>query len=258
MSFKTLFVAGATAGLRFAKKHKRAILTGVTIGAHFYSLYKTWTMKDILIEKLEELEESGATNFEKVKGIAPIVAPVVIGSGITVGSSLLNLGVGTAEISSLVNSIALMKAYDKDKDKAIEEIDPDLTEKVKDKMNEKRCGDAIYKENPTRKFIRTGKGDDLFHDNLTNTWFYSSKNEIDKVINSLNMQLINEIKVTADEYCYDLSIPVAKSLSGKLWDIEHGQIRVHYTPKMLDSGEMYAEIDMIGNMPDCTDWRINR
>ena len=66
------------AGLAFAKKHQGAILTGVSMCAYGYSLYRAIKDSPKILEKLDELNEQEATTMEKAKAILPEVAGIAV------------------------------------------------------------------------------------------------------------------------------------------------------------------------------------
>ena len=237
------------AGFAFAKKHQGAILTGVSMCAYGYSLYRAIKDSPKILEKLDELNEQEATTMEKAKAILPEVAGIAVPFAAGATAQVLCTKKLSDTVTSLASAVTIYKTLNDEKDKVIEEKDQAIKEvageDVARKVNEKITKDrqASYSECPTRKIIHTGEGTELFHDTITNCWFYHDLNKIKDAILELNYEAMsNDIYV--DEYAAALHIEAPESVEGLCWramQLSHKTIDPRFKARNNDH-EMWWEI----------------
>lgn len=80
--------------------------------------------------------------------------------------------------------------------------------------------------------IETGQGNVLCYDCVFGTWFRSSKNSIDKAVNTFNMRLRSEMSIPFNELFYDLNLPAigAGAILGK--NVDRGELNLSYSAEL--------------------------
>jgi len=138
----------------------------------------------------------------------------------------------TAALASLYGiTEAALKEYQA---KVVETIGKSKELKVRDEIS----GDRI-KANPpgSSEVIFTGKGDILCYDSLTGRYFKSSIEQIRRVINQLNHNLISEMFLSLNELYYALGLAGTKLGDDMGWDIDKGLIEVTFSSQLSEEGE---------------------
>lgn len=117
----------------------------------------------------------------------------------------------------------------------IESLGSDALKDVKKKVAEKRNKDLELTE---EEISNTGNGNELYYEPLTNHYFRSSENDINRVVNELNSWL-----VCNDEVCFDTlltdwgvkSCEIAKSLffSTSHGGYNNGSISIDFIPSYV-------------------------
>lgn len=250
MKLKTLLM-GVLAG---AKKHEGTILTAVSVGSTLAAVY--FALKDgpRLMEKLDNLRAEDATNFEKAKGVTPILARTAVATGVSIACQIINHNAAANAISSLASALTLKNAVIDDKNAVIAEHErvtrevagDEAEDKIKTEVQKKFVGQTVG-EGPTIRYIYTGHGNELFHDPLTGAWFYSDRNIVKDTARDLSYAAMYA-DVGVDEWAYSLGIPHTDGNEEECWK-EGAVIAIDLEPKKLENDQLYYEIKFTRSVP---------
>lgn len=228
-------------------KHEGTILTVTAIGSTLAAVYFAAKDSPKLMAKLDELNEEGATNFEKAKAVAPIVARTVIATGLSVGCTIGMHKYASDAIQSLSGALQVATiAKDEYKKKTEEIYGEGAAKKVESEIAFDKSAKA-YGSGPIEHIVDTGHGKNLFYDEWSGISFYSDINYIKKAINDLNYQLMHDMSISESEYYDALDIPSAKvgaRASNNGWNVDDGQIEVEFYAKLDDSDQAYTVLSL--------------
>lgn len=160
---------------KFVKNHDTAILTGVSIAGTIVAVVTTWNARPKCEQVLEELNARGASNMEKAKALAPIVAAPAIATAVSVGCALAHEKTTADRISGLVNTVSTLTTAS-DIRKAMEEtvVGPEKAEEI-----EKAVAKEVVNSTPIEEIEETGHGDTLFLIPELGKGFHSSKDFVE-------------------------------------------------------------------------------
>lgn len=223
-------------------KHEGVILTVGAIGGTLAAVYFAAKDSPKLIAKLDELNERGATNFEKVKEVAPIVARTAIATGVSVGCTLAKDKYTSNIIQTLTNACQIKAIAEGEYKKKTAEIAGEETARKIDEAVSLGHATKSYSSGAIDHVLDTGHGSNLFYDDWSGTWFYSDINFIKKCVNDLNYQLMHDMSVSLNEFYGYLDLPNAggKHAERSGWHVDDGQIEVEYYAQLDDCDQAYT------------------
>lgn len=175
-------------GVKWYFKHDREILKGVSMAASAASMVFAWKAapkcKEILLEK----EAEGASSVEKIKAIAPVVAPMVIAQGISIGANVAEYKSTGKKLAGLVNMVSSYKTLTDIKNEIEKQhLDPEQIKQINDDVVKKRLETVDDSD-----IEDTGHGDTLFIDTkYTGRIWRCSKDYFDLCIAQLNNQIFS-------------------------------------------------------------------
>ena len=223
-------------------KHEGTILTVGSIGGTLAAVYFAAKDSPKLIAKLDELRERDASNLEKVKEVAPIVARTAIATGVAIGCSIANHKYASNAIQMLTNAYQMKAIAEGEYKKKTAEIAGEETSRKIDEAVSLGHATKSYSSGAIDHVLDTGHGSNLFYDDWSGTWFYSDINFIKKCVNDLNYQLMNDMSVSLNEFYGYLDLPNAcgKHAERSGWNIDDGQIRIEYYAQLDDCDQAYT------------------
>lgn len=118
--------------------------------------------------------------------------------------------------------------------KVVETIGKNKELKVRDDISADRV-----KRNPpgVNEVILTGRGPILCFDSLSGRYFKSDIEQIRRVVNELNRNLLSDMFLTLNELYYDLGL-AGISLGDQMgWDIEKGMVEISFSTQLTEEGE---------------------
>ena len=234
------------AGLAFAKKHQGAILTGVSMCAYGYSLYRAIKDSPKILEKLDELNEQEATTMEKAKAIAPEVAGIAVPFVVGGVSQLLCTKKLSDTVSSLANALTIGKVISDETNKAIEEeAGPEAAERIKERVAGKKAEYAYSGSMfDTEKIEVTGKGNDLIYFEDFDKWFFGSANYVEKVVNDANAKLNDGEPISANDFLSDIGLKRLPVLNKVGWHEYDDKIAITIGSDMNDDNRPYVVLSL--------------
>lgn len=203
MSVKSLLAKG----VKWCMRHDREILKGVSMATSVASMVMAWKARPRCEEILLEKEAEGASNLEKAKAIAPVVAPMLIMQGVSIGTNVLEYKKTGQKLAGLVNAVSSYKAID-DIRKEIEKerLTPETFKEVDDEAIKKRLETATNEE-----LEKSGHGNTLFIEPVySGKVWRSSKDFFDLGVSRCNNKLYK---------CYDkYGSCIRDDFAISLWD----------------------------------------
>lgn len=208
MSVKSLLAKG----IKWCMRHDREILKGVSMATSVASMVMAWKARPRCEEILLEKEAEGASNLEKAKAIAPVVAPMLIMQGVSIGTNVLEYKKTGQKLAGLVNAVSSYKAID-DIRKEIEKerLTPETLKDVDDEATKKRLETV-----PVEEIEKTGHGDTMFIEpKYTAKVWKSSKDRFELGVEKANNKIAR---------CYDkYGTCVRDDFAITMWDFLKGQ-----------------------------------
>lgn len=182
------------------------------------------------------------TKLDKVKLTWKCYVPAgVLGAttiGCIVGANTVHTKRNAALASLYVMSESAFREY---KAKVVQQIGTVKETKVRDEI----AKDHITNNPPqANSVIFTGTGDVLCCDKLGERYFFSSYETIRQKINDLNYRLRHEMRLSLNEFYYEMNLKPTKLGELMEFNIEKGQIEPHYSTQLTEDGKPCLVIDL--------------
>lgn len=224
-------------------KHEGTILTIATIGSTLAAVYFAAKDSPKLVAKLDELNEEEATNLEKAKAIAPIVARTAIATGASVGFALANHKFASDTISTLSNSLNVARLAKEEYKKHTEEIaGKEVADQVSNAVANSHAAASGVPEVSAPRIFQTGHGNSLFYDDWSGRWFTSDIAFIKDSVNSLNYQLMHDMYISLNEFYEYMDLPAIGSGKDFGWNVDYGTIELEFHAQLDDTDRAYTVI----------------
>jgi hypothetical protein len=220
-------------------KHSPEILTGLgvagMIGCTILAVGATPKALKLIEEKKKEKGVDKLTAVDTVKAAwKPYIPAIAVGAtsaACIIGASATNYRRNAALTAAYTLSETAFTEY---REKVIETIGEEKEKEVKNKIAEERV-----KQNPVSKnnVIMTGSGNTLCLDETSGRYFYSDKNYIEKIQNTLNQRMLFDIcgYVSLNEFYDELDIDHL-DIGDKIgWNTAH-MIDIHIDGGISDDG----------------------
>lgn len=236
------------------KRNNTKILTAIEIGATVYAVYRAFKDGPRFKQRLEELNEAGASFGEKVLGLAPIAAPAVISAGASVVTAIINEKSTSEKVAKLTTSVeSITTAYNisQNVNRRIEEKARTMIgDEAVDNIQRAAISDKIRSDVSSGgvQIISTGHGNDLFYDDWSGRYFQSDVNFVKKVVNDCNFQLTNELQISLNEFYADLGLPTIGGGEATGWNTDFGLIDIRFISDLDELDRAYTVIKFI-NQP---------
>lgn len=233
-------------------RNKSEIFLGLGVGGMCAAVVAAWYYSPIARDAIEakkvEMDMEKLPPLEVFKTVAPCVTPPLV---LAVAGATC---IGVANQTQLENKAAAMAALASSE--ALNEIYRDKTREIAGEQKEKKIREAVAKEvaerNPVGNgtIVLTGKGDCLCFDDVTNQHFRSNQSFIQKTINNLNYEMMeNRCEISIDDYCLALGLDTVMLGNKLAWSFDTtGLIDPSYTAILID-GEPCLMITHINHPP---------
>lgn len=229
-------------------KHSPEILTGIGIAGMITTtvLAVKATPKAIrLIEKAKEEKGEDLTKVETVKtcwkAYIPAAATCVASTACLIGASSVSI----RRNAMLATAYKLSEtAFSEYKEKVVETIGDEKEKIVREKISEERI-----KKNPISKneIIMTDYGDTQFYETLSGRYFKSDIEQIKKVVNYLNKDMLQDMfgTISLNEFYDELELERIDLGDELGWRVDKGLIEIDFTSKIADNGKPCIVLDYI-------------
>lgn len=222
----------------YTRKHSPEILTAIGVAGMAVSVVfaVTATPKAIkLIEKeKEEAEKEYITKKEVAKTIWKCYIPAAVtfaaSAACIVGASKINFERNTALATAYTLSETAMMEYKK---KVVEEVGTEKEATIQTKATSEKIEGTPSVVN--QMFV-SGGSDVRCYDELSNSYFFTTVDKLDKAVNELNRRMRDENYISLNDFYYEIGIE-PNGLGDMLgWNIDNGYIKLQYTAHLDKSG----------------------
>ncbi len=235
----------AKAARRSVSKNASKILGGLAITGGITAVYfaVTATPKAMILldEKKKELGVEKLDVKTIVKTAGPVYIPTAVSMGLsavcTIGAIHVDERRNAALAAACTLSESALKTY---QDKIVETVGEEKEREIRESI----ALDKMAK-NPEPDVIKVVKSDDTdesygkrikCYESLSGTYFWSTRNAIDRAINGVNKQLLSDSQVSENDLFDYLGIE--HNQNGELlgWNMDSMEIETFYTSKLDENG----------------------
>lgn len=207
------------------KSNSPEILTALGVAGVFTTSYLTgkasYKASRIIAEEEQQgelFEDRKDRIKERIRLTWKLYVPAAISGVVTTGCIIGASKANSKRTAAAVTAYSLTKkAFDEYTEKVVEEVGKGKEQKIRDGIAQ----DHVSAEPPvTREVIITSGGNVLCCELYTHRYFRSDMESLRRAQNDINMQVVNQLYVTLDEF-YDLVGLPHTSVSDKMgWDSE--------------------------------------
>ncbi len=161
------------------------------------------------------------------------VLPAVVG-GVSIASIFGSNRIQSGRIAAVTGLYALSEtAFKSYKEEVIKKLGTRKEEEVRASVSER----AISERPPNdRETIITGKGEHLCREDLTGRYFYGSLEEVRRVKNDLNEELLIGDTITCNDYYNALGLSSVQHGDDIGWRVERGLLDFEFTTAKSPDG----------------------
>lgn len=245
-------------------KHSPEILTGIgiagMISATVLAVKATPKALQLIEQKKEELNDKQADDMidkdgdlrnynevtrlgvkDTIKTTWKCYIPTVVTSGISIACLIGASSVHIKRNALLATAYQLSEtALTEYREKVIETIGEKKEEAIRDKVNKERI-----EKSPVSKHevIITEKGNTLCYDHMTDRYFKSDIDKINKAVNEINNRILHEYYASVNDLYTELGLHHT-SLGDKMgWNSDMGLLEVNLSAQVADDGNPCLVLD---------------
>ncbi len=219
------------------KKHSPEILTGMGIAGMIVTTVTAVKATPKALRLVDEKEIKDGKRLSK-KEVVQTTWKCYIPAAITGVCSVACI-IGASSISAKRNA-ALAAAYALSlqdlsdyKKKALEVVGEKKEEAIRDAIAKDKIERAPIDSN---KIIMTGKGETLCYDPLSGRYFKSDIEKIRKAENNANKRMRDEVRISLNEFYYELGLDEIEIGDNLGWDIDKGYIDLYFSSQLTPDG----------------------
>lgn len=199
------------------------------------AVYQTPKAIKAIEAKKEELQKEKLNVKETVAAswsyYIPVTIPLGVGIFLIAGANHRHRKKTIALGTMYGFSEAALNEYKK---KVVEKIGNDKSREIDDEIAHDRIKNNPIKSN---NVIFTNKGSVLCYDSISGRYFKSDADNIKRIINDLNKELLDSMCVSINDLYYMLDLPSLKPIGDDIgWHIDNGLINVYFSSQISDDG----------------------
>ena len=229
-------------------KHSPEILTGIGIAGMITTTVLAVKATPKAIRLIEEAKEEKGEDLTKAgtvkscwKAYLPAAATCIASTACLIGASSVSI----RRNAMLATAYKLSEtAFSEYKEKVVETIGDEKEKIVREKVSEERI-----KKNPITKneVIMTDYGDTQFYETLSGRYFKSDIEQIKKVVNYLNKDMLQDMfgTISLNEFYDELELERIDLGDELGWRVDKGLIEIDFTSKIADNGKPCIVLDYI-------------
>ena len=229
-------------------KHSPEILTGIGIAGMITTTVLAVKATPKAIRLIEEAKEEKGEDLTKAETIKTCWKVYIPAAATCVASTACLIGASSVSIrrnAMLATAYKLSEtAFSEYKEKVVETIGDEKEKIVREKVSEERI-----KKNPITKneVIMTDYGDTQFYETLSGRYFKSDIEEIKKVVNYLNKDMLQDMfgTISLNEFYNELELERIDLGDELGWRVDKGLIEIDFTSKIADNGKPCIVLDYI-------------
>ena len=229
-------------------KHSPEILTGIGIAGMITTTVLAVKATPKAIRLIEEAKEEKGEDLTKAETVKTCWKAYIPAAAICVASTACLIGASSVSIrrnAMLATAYKLSEtAFSEYKEKVVETIGDEKEKIVREKISEERI-----KKNPITKneIIMTDYGDTQFYETLSGRYFKSDIEQIKKVVNYLNKDMLQDMfgTISLNEFYDELELERIDLGDELGWRVDKGLIEIDFTSKIADNGKPCIVLDYI-------------
>lgn len=226
------------------KKNSPVILTAVGITGMVTSTVLAVKATPLALDLISEAEFEKGEELTKKEVIKATWKPYMPAVGTAVFSIACIIGANSIHMR---RSAALATAYKLSqsalhefKEKAVEVVGEKKVSEIKQKVNQ----DKVDKDPVSKtEVIITDKGKTLMYDTISGRYFESSIEEINKIVNELNRDMLSDMYISLNQFYSAIGLQHTKSGYDLGWQCDKGLIEVDFGATIVDDGRPCITID---------------
>ena len=191
-------------------------ITG-TVSTAVLTAKASFEASDILREDAEKngvIEDKKERITHNAKLVWQLYIPAGISGAATIGAVIFANKIGASKTAAALSAYTLTeKAFGEYKTKVVEEIGKHKEQVIRDDI----VRDSVEK-NPPENIIVAGSGEVLCCELYTKRYFTSSMEELRKAQNDINMEIVNNLYVSLEEFYDAIKLPYTSHSSDLGWD----------------------------------------
>lgn len=249
----------------FTRRNSPAILTGLAIVGVIstaYTAYKAGSRAEEILETYhrdmkdchpEDKEAKRTVTKEMVKKMAPVVTPVVIAGGMTVGCVLGSHSASNRRIAALSAAYTVSETAVKNLNVKMEEILGEKKAKtIKDAIAKDKLKADAEKDKKTiaePQFIMPGDGTVLCKDLYTGKLFYSNAEKIKQAIVKCSYDIIYDMYISLNDFYEAIDSPqlnrdpMGEDIGWNVDDTIGGKLPITLSALLTDEGKPILCVD---------------
>lgn len=229
---------------RSAKKNSPVILTAVGLTGMVTSTVLAVKATPLALDLISEAEfEKGEelTKTEVVKATwkpyMPAVGTAIFSMACIIGANSIHMRRSAALATAYKLSQSALHEF---KDKAIEVVGEEKVSEIKQKISQDKVDrDPVSKT----EVIITDKGKTLMYDTISGRYFESSVEEIKKVVNELNRDMLSDMYISLNQFYSAVGLQHTKAGYDLGWQCDKGLIEVEFGATIADDSRPCITID---------------
>lgn len=229
-------------------KHSPEILTGIGIAGMITTTVLAVKATPKAIRLIEEAKEEKGEDLTKAETVKTCWKAYIPAAAICITSTACLIGASSVSIrrnAMLATAYKLSEtAFSEYKEKVVETIGDEKEKIVREKVSEERI-----KKNPLTKneIIMTDYGDTQFYETLSGRYFKSDIEQIKKVVNYLNKDMLQDMfgTISLNEFYDELELERIDLGDELGWRVDKGLIEIDFTSKIADNGKPCIVLDYI-------------
>ena len=229
-------------------KHSPEILTGIGIAGMITTTVLAVKATPKAIRLIEEAKEEKGEDLTKTETVKTCWRVYIPAAATCIASTACLIGASSVSIrrnAMLATAYKLSEtAFSEYKEKVIETIGDEKEKVVREKVSEERI-----KKNPITKneVIMTDYGDTQFYETLSGRYFKSDIEQIKKVVNYLNKDMLQDMfgTISLNEFYDELELERIDLGDELGWRVDKGLIEIDFTSKIADNGKPCIVLDYI-------------
>ena len=241
---------------RTLSRNSSKILLGLGIAGAFtavgFAISATPKAMILLEEKKQELGVEKLDAKTIIRTAAPEYIPTAISMGISTGCIIAASSVNDRRNAALAAAYTMSEtALRSFQDKVVETVGPEKAKEIKEAValdNMAKCPEP--KNPPVATPQKPGVGNDFYNEpvkcweSLSGTYFFTSRNMLEKAVNGVNKQLLSDFRVTENDLFDYLGIDHNRNGDLLGWDTETTlEINTFYTSKLDEDGTPCLVLD---------------
>ena len=186
---------------------------------------------------LEEKKDS--TKIEKLKAVAPCYTSSALLACAGTVSIICSRNITKNRFTAMATAYTVTSSTLRSFKKNLEEVvEPEKVKIIKSKVAKDNL-----KESKNDIPVNDGDKKPLFFDSTSGRFFRSTINDIDRVVNELNKQMMNDMSIRLNDFYNEIGLDRIKIGEDLGWNIDKGLIEVRYDSTIADNDEPCIVLD---------------